>query len=294
MRERLHGSRQRRLRVRFVKVEGAGNDYVLLDVFEQAVRDPAALSRAVSDRHRGIGSDGILLVGPPQAGGVARMRIFNADGSEGRMCGNGLRCVVRYLVESGRAGGQELVRIETASGLRGGRMLGVGRVEVDMGVPDFRPASLPVLGSGDGSTPVEVALPAGLDADPGAGFCVSIGNPHVVVSVRDPSAVALAVHGRALERSPLFPEGVNAHFVRLRGADHIEARTWERGSGETRACGTGAVSVVAVARRLGWLTAPRVTVTTPGGDLHVRWDGSGTAWLEGPARLPFRGEWDGS
>ncbi len=280
--------------MRFVKVEGAGNDFVLLDLFEQAVRDPAALSRAMSDRHRGIGSDGILLVGPPQAGGIARMRTFNADGSEGLMCGNGLRCVVRYLVESGHAGAQDLVRVETASGLRGGRMLGTGRVEVDMGVPDFRPASVPVRGEGDGAVPVEIELPAGLDADPDAGFCVSIGNPHVVVSVRDPAAVVLAVHGRALECSPLFPEGANAHFVRLVGHDRIESRTWERGAGETLACGTGAVAVVAVARRLGWVTAPRVTVATPGGDLHVRWDGSCTAWLEGPARIAFHGEWDGS
>jgi diaminopimelate epimerase len=282
------------VRVRFVKVEGAGNDYVLVDVFEQQVRDPAALARAVSDRHRGIGSDGVLLVGPPNAGGVARMRIYNADGSEGRMCGNGLRCVVRYLVESGRASAQELVRVETASGLRGGRMLGAGRAETEMGVPDFRPASVPVRGTGDGVAPVEVALPPGLVADPDKGFCVSVGNPHVVVAVRDPAAVALAEHGRALERSPLFPEGANAHFVRLVGADRIEARTWERGSGETRACGTGAVGVAAVARRLGWLAAPRITVAMPGGDLHVRWDGSGPAWLEGPARLPVSGEWNAS
>jgi diaminopimelate epimerase len=278
--------------VRFVKVEGAGNDYVLVDVFEQSVRDPATLSRAVSDRHRGIGSDGLLLVGPPHAGGTAAMRIFNADGSEARMCGNGLRCVVRYLVESGRARGQDLVRVETVSGLRGGRMLGAGRVETEMGVPDFRPEALPVQGSGDGSAPVEVALPAGLLADPNAGFCVSIGNPHVVVAVREPSAVALAEHGRALELSPLFPEGTNVHFVRLVDPERIEARTWERGSGETRACGTGAVSVAAVARRLGWTTAPRITVMMPGGELHVRWDGTGPAWLEGPAHLPFHGEWD--
>ena len=279
--------------MRFVKVEGAGNDYVLIDVFEQTVPDPVALSRAVSDRHRGIGSDGILLVGPSQAGAAARMRIFNADGSEGRMCGNGLRCVVRWLVETGRAGAQDLVRIETAAGPRAGRMLGAGRVETDMGVPDFRPVAIPVRGEGDGVAPVEVPLPAGLLADPDAGFCVSIGNPHVVVAVPEPARVALELHGRALECSPLFPEGTNAHFVRVTGADRIEARTWERGSGATRACGTGAVAVAAVARRLGWTAAPRLTVAMPGGDLHVRWDGTGPAWLEGPARLPFHGEWNG-
>jgi diaminopimelate epimerase len=279
--------------VRFVKVEGAGNDYVLLDVFDQKVREPEALARTMSDRHRGIGSDGILLIGPPRGDAVARMRMYNADGSEGRMCGNGLRCVVRYLVESGRAAGRELVQVETASGLRAGRMLGGGRVEIEMGVPDFRPDAVPVKAAGNGGAPPQVPLPAGLRADPGHGFCVSIGNPHVVVRVADPGQVALAEHGRALERLPLFPEGVNAHFVRLLGPDRVEARTWERGSGETRACGTGAVAVAAVAQRLRWVDGVRTTVAMPGGDLHVRWDGSGPAWLEGPAQLPFRGEWSG-
>jgi diaminopimelate epimerase len=279
--------------VRFVKIEGAGNDYVLVDVFEQRVPDPPTLARAVSDRHAGIGSDGLILVGPARGDGDAAMRMFNADGSEGRMCGNGLRCVVRYLAEAGHARGPDL-RVETASGVRVGRLLAPGLVEVEMGVPDFLPCEVPVDLPGDGHAPPELPLPEELHADPDVGLCVSIGNPHVVVRVPDPDAVDLARHGPPLEHAPSFPEGANAHFIRLLSAERIAARTWERGSGATRACGTGAVAIAAIAVRMGWSPAGRLRVDMPGGALHVRWDGEGAAWLEGPARLPFRGEWSGS
>jgi diaminopimelate epimerase len=278
--------------VRFVKIEGAGNDYVLADIFDQQLRDLPALARAVSDRHAGIGSDGLILVGPPRGDGDAAMRMFNADGSEGRMCGNGLRCVVRYLAEAGRAAGPD-VRAETAAGLRVGRVLDEGRVELGMGVPTFMPGDIPVDLPGDGSTPPELPLPASLRADPDAGLCVSVGNPHVVVRVPDPQTVDLARHGPPLERAPAFPEGANAHFVRVESDDRITVRTWERGSGATRACGTGATALVAVAVRMGWMPAGRVRVDMPGGTLHVRWNGRDEAWLEGAARLPFRGEWLG-
>ncbi|HZM00150.1 MAG TPA: diaminopimelate epimerase, partial [Planctomycetota bacterium] len=156
-----------------MKTEGVGNDYVLVDAFDQRVDDPAGLSRLVSDRHRGVGSDGLLLIGPPRgAGAAASMRMFNADGSEGRMCGNGLRCVVRWLVESGHAAGPE-VAVETAAGLRQGRLLGGDRVELMMGVPDFRPDALPARLPGDGRLPPELPLPQGvaaeLAADPDVG-----------------------------------------------------------------------------------------------------------------------------
>jgi diaminopimelate epimerase len=284
--------------VRFQKVEGAGNDYVLVDAFEQQVRDPAELSRRISDRHRGIGSDGLLLIGPPrERSAAASMRMYNADGSEGRMCGNGLRCVVRWLVESGRAPGPELV-VETASGPRRGRMLAPERVELEMGVPDFRPGSLPARLPGDGRHPPELPLAAAtraeLAADPDVGLCVSVGNPHVVVRVAEPRAVDLARHGRALETDATFPEAVNAHFVALRGERAIDAVTWERGSGATRACGTGAVAIAAVAVRAGWTAPGRLAIRMPGGELHVRWDDRREAWLEGPAHLPFAGEWRGT
>jgi diaminopimelate epimerase len=277
----------------FVKVEGAGNDYVLVDAFDAPVEDPGALSRRISDRHAGIGSDGLLVVGPADGDGdaVARMRIFNADGSEGRMCGNGLRCVLRWLVETGRATGDGELTVLTASGPRSGRMLDSETAEVAMGVPDFLPTAVPVRAEGDGTAPPELPVPVGLHADPDAGFCVSIGNPHLVVRVPDPGAVDLPRHGAKLSSAEALGEGANVHFVRVLGPDRIEARPWELGSGATRACGTGAVAVVAVSQRLGWTNGPRTTVFMPGGELVVRWDGEGQAWLAGPARFPFSGEW---
>jgi diaminopimelate epimerase len=277
--------------MQFVKVEGAGNDYVLLDAFDHPVADPAGLSRRVSDRHTGIGSDGLLLIGPGEGAAVASMRIFNADGSEGRMCGNGLRCVVRWLIETGRAAGEGPVVVQTASGPRSGRYLGNGAVEVEMGVPDFRPRAVPVAAEGDGNLPPELPVPTGLGADPDVAFCVSIGNPHLIVRVPDPNVVDLPRYGGSLSRSEALGEGANVHFVAVRGPDQLDVRPWELGSGATRACGSGAVAAVAVSQRLGWTTGPSTTVAMPGGELSVRWDGEGQAWLGGPTRFPFRGEW---
>jgi diaminopimelate epimerase len=276
--------------VRFVKIEGAGNDYVLVETFSQRVEDAAALARSVSDRHVGIGSDGLILVGPadaPPAGepaAHARMRIFNADGSEGRMCGNGLRCVVRWLVEEGRAPAVG-ARVQTASGPRRGGPLPDGRWEVELGVPDFARAALGLPGAGEARLP----LPAGLRGDPPEAFGVSVGNPHLVLRVAAPEAEDLRAVGTAL--GALVPGGANVHLLAPRGADLLLVRPWERGSGATQACGTGAVACAVVARRQGWLAADVVRVAMPGGELRVRWSGAGAAWLAGPANLPFRGEW---
>ena len=274
--------------MRFVKVEGAGNDYVLVGTFDQQVEDPAGLARRVADRHAGIGSDGLLLVGPPDGPGAdARMRIFNADGSEGRMCGNGLRCVVRWLLESSHAPGPE-VRVQTAAGLRDGRRLPDGAIEIGMGVPDFRRAALGLPGDGG----LELPAPPGAAADPPVALGVSIGNPHLVLRVAAPESADLAAVAGALQ--PRVPGGVNVHLVAVRGRDLLVARPFERGSGATRACGTGAVACAAVARRQGWVDTDSVRVSMPGGELRVRWDGAGPAWLTGPAHLPFRGDWSGS
>jgi diaminopimelate epimerase len=271
--------------LRFVKIEGAGNDYVLVDTFAQRVDDPAALARAVSDRHRGIGSDGLILVGPPAAPGAhARMRMFNADGSEGLMCGNGLRCVVRWLALEGRAPADGAA-VETAAGPRRGRVLQDGTVEVELGAPRFTRAALGLQGPGD----CELPAPPGLGADPGTAYGVDVGNPHLVVRVGAPAAADLRAAGAALQ--PALPGGANVHLLAVREPDALEVRPWERGSGATQACGTGAVACAAVARRLGWVSAGRVRVHMPGGVLAVRWDGSGPAWLAGPANLPFHGEW---
>lgn len=271
--------------MRFVKIEGAGNDYVLVETFGQRVEDPAALARAVSDRHRGIGSDGLITVGPPGAPGAhARMRIFNADGSEGLMCGNGLRGVVRWLVRSGHVPSGE-VCVETASGLRRGREAPDGEVEVELAEPRFDRAALGLPGPGD----CELPAPAALRGDPPRAFGVSVGNPHLVLRVGDVAGADLAAAGEAL--GPAVPGGANVHLVAPRGPRDLDVRPWERGSGATQACGTGAVASAAVALRLGWCRGPQLRVRMPGGVLGVRWEGRGPAWLSGPVQLPFRGEW---
>lgn len=275
----------------FLKVEGAGNDYVLVDALQTPVPDPSGLARRVSDRHLGIGADGLLVVGPASGAATARMDIYNADGSEGRMCGNGLRCVVRWLIEEGRATRDGVVTVLTAAGPRAGRLLDDGLVEVEMGVPDFRPHALPVRAPGDGRLPPELSLPEGLCADPDVAFCVSTGNPHLVVRVSDPASVDLARYGSELASSESLGSGANVHFVTVLGPESLVARPWELGSGATRACGTGAVAAVAVSQRLGWTTGPCTTVAMPGGELRVRWDGEGEAWLAGPVSFPFSGEW---
>lgn len=278
--------------MRFIKVEGAGNDYVLVDGFEEVCDDPARWSRRLADRHLGVGSDGLLLVEPPSSGSeaVARMRIFNADGSEGLMCGNGLRCVVRWLVRIGRAEANGVV-VETASGLRRGRLLsdvGAGRVEVDMGEVSFVPERIPTRLAGDGRVPPRLELDAG-----GATLCghaVSVGNPHLVLLA--PDDLPLQPLGPRLECHAAFPEGVNVHLVSRTRPDGLTARTWERGSGATRACGTGAVACAAVARELGWCDAASIEVAMPGGSLGVRLEDEGRAFLTGPARIVFSGKWD--
>jgi diaminopimelate epimerase len=279
--------------VRFTKVEGAGNDYVLVDETNGAVADPRTLARRLSDRHQGVGSDGLLLVGPGSDAYHASMRIFNADGSEGRMCGNGLRCVVRYLYER-RGGLADELLIETAAGTRRGRREPDGSIWVHMGEPNFKPSSLPVALPGDGRMPAELPLPRELlgsrdRPDPHVAFAVSIGNPHLVVRLSDPDRADLEHWGRCLQASELLGDGANVHLVGLRGG-RLVARPYERGSGATRACGTGAVAVAAVARRLGWVSDDETTVCMPGGDLPVRWPGSGDAWLGGSASLVFDGE----
>ncbi len=277
----------------FVKVEGAGNDYVLVDATVQDVPDPAHLAIAVSDRHRGIGSDGVLLLEEGGEDFAASMRIFNADGSEGRMCGNGLRCVVRYLVERGRATA-ERVAVMTASGPRVGRLLDVDQVEIGMGTPSFAPADVPVERSPGAEGLAALPLGEVWGADPDVAFAVSVGNPHLVVRLPDPDAVArfdLATHGARLAEDGRLGAGANVHVVAVVGRDHLVVRPFERGSGLTRACGTGAVAAAVVASRLRWVAGESVRVDMPGGTLGVRWDGAAEAFLSGPAQLVFHGTW---
>ena len=283
--------------MRFVKVEGAGNDYVLIEEFDREIDDPAELSRQISSRHCGVGSDGLLLVGPAGEEAAVRMRIFNADGSEGMMCGNGLRCVVRYLVETGRLSGAEgtEVDVQTASGIRRARLGVSGAVEVDMGVPSFVPDSLPCDLPGDGTRPAKHPLPVGLENGVDGAYAVSVGNPHLVLRVDEVKTFDLGRHATALQASPRLGQGANIHGVQVAGDNSLIVRPWERGSGATQACGTGAVAVAAVACALGWIKSEpvrtQVNIEMPGGSLGVRLESTGAAWLSGPARLVFVGEW---
>ncbi|UCE60316.1 MAG: diaminopimelate epimerase [Phycisphaerales bacterium] len=274
--------------MKFTKMHGLGNDYVCVSLFEESVADPAGLARVVSDRHRGIGSDGLILIGRSEVGHV-RMEMYNADGSRAQMCGNGIRCVAKYAAEHGLAPGPEL-QIETDVGVlkawcqvRDGL---VQTVRVDMGCPELAALSLP------STLPVDRVVDYSIEVG-GLDYritCVSMGNPHVVVFLDDPGGVDLADLGPLFEHCPAFPERINAHFVRVDSSTHVTMRTWERGSGETLACGTGACAVC-VAGALTHRTQREVTVTLPGGDLHVEWAADDHVYMTGPAVGAFTGEW---
>ena len=264
--------------MRFTKLHGLGNDYIFLNCLERMPPDPAGLARHLSDRHFGVGSDGIICVCPSQRADF-KMRMFNADGSEGAMCGNGIRCLGKYVYDKGLTDKLHLT-IETLAGERElSLMLREKRVYAavaDMGRPVLQPPVTLELGGVE-----RTAVP------------VSIGNPHAVVEVDDPAALDLQTVGPAVEHHPLFPHRVNAEFVRGLNGQELELRVWERGSGETLACGTGAcASAVAMAAQ-GKL-AREAVVHLAGGDLTVRWDEkSGHVFMTGPAVAVFDGEFDG-
>lgn len=289
--------------MRFTKMHGLGNDYVYVDCFAQPPpRDPVGLAKGISDRHFGVGSDGLILIGPSERGD-ARMRMFNADGSEAEMCGNGVRCVAKYVWDHGLSSNNPL-RIETGRGVltlqlhtKGGK---VERVTVDMGEPildaDKIPTTLP------GPRVVDCPLPAqsdetmkGLLKDCGGeprATCVSMGNPHAVLYCsRVIRRVALEVLGPWLETVPFFPRRANIHFVQVHSPTEVTMRTWERGSGVTLACGTGACAV-AVAGVLTGRGGREITAHLPGGDLQLRWNESDShVFMTGPAAEVFSGEW---
>lgn len=274
--------------MRFTKMEGLGNDYVYVDLHEERVDDPAGLSRAISDRYCGVGSDGLILIAPSKSADV-RMEMYNADGSRSQMCGNGIRCVARYAVEHGLATGPELT-IETDAGIKRAwcRMKNgkIDSVRIDMGKPELEAGSLPAT--------IEEArmidYPLEVDGITWKATGVSMGNPHVVLFVDDVDAVDLARIGPLFEYAPIFPERVNAHFTRIDAHDRITAITWERGSGATRACGTGACAV-AVAAALTNRADRNVTVRLPGGDLHIEWAADDHVYKTGPAVQVFTGDW---
>ena len=288
--------------IQFVKMQGAGNDYVYIDCFaEPTPAEPAALAPRIADRHFGVGGDGLVLV-MPSAVATARMRMFNADGSESEMCGNGVRCVAHLVVARGRAAAGP-VTIETGRGVLTLVVTPTGprrsRVRVDMGEPLLAAGEIPVdPATAVGGRVVDAACPAlgppetwwqeaGLDPRM---TCVSMGNPHVVFYCRDVGRVPLESVGPRIETHPIFPRRVNVHFVEIHGTDRVRMRTWERGSGITMACGTGA-SAVCVAGALTGRTTRTIAAALPGGTLDLEWDAAGHVFMTGPAEEVFAGSW---
>ncbi len=293
--------------MRFTKMHGLGNDYVFVNTFEESVVDPAALARLVSDRHFGIGSDGLILIGPSEKAD-ASMRIFNADGSEAEMCGNGLRCVAKYVFERGIAhsrgpfqlpGSKRIfpasLAIETGRGvLTVGLELDLnGKVRlvcVNMGQPIFDPDQIPVIADPVGDDrPVRLAISIG-DMKLTA-HCLSMGNPHAVIFLEEPMSVDLGAIGPMIEHLPAFPNRTNVHLVQVLNSSRIKVTTWERGSGLTLACGTGAAACCVAAAATN-RTDRSVTAHLPGGDLSLTWlPADNCVYMTGPAVEVFEGRW---
>ncbi|WP_424681629.1 diaminopimelate epimerase [Frateuria sp. YIM B11624] len=273
--------------MRFSKMHGIGNDFVVID----ARRAPLALAperiRAMADRHTGIGCDQLLSVEAPRDPSCAfYYGIWNADGSPSGQCGNGVRCVAAWLHRAGALALDVPVRIESPSGPVGVRVLDAQRVTVDMGEPAFEPARIPFLAEAPG-TSYPLALAAG-DVQIGV---VSMGNPHAVMVVDDLADPALERLGPQVTGHPRFTEGANAGFVQILERGHLRLRVHERGAGWTQACGTGACAAMAVLRRRGQVDE-RVQVDLPGGRLQIDWRGPGHAlWMTGPAAFAFEGDW---
>jgi diaminopimelate epimerase len=277
----------------FTKMHGAGNDYVYVDCFEQAVDDPSVLAKRISDRNFGVGGDGLVLILPSETADV-RMRMFNADGSEGEMCGNAVRCVGKYVHDHARSRRNPLT-VETLAGIMtlelqldaNGLVSGA---TVDMGSPILAPAEVPTTleATKDGAVVDAPLTVAGRTFEV---TCVSMGNPHAVTCVDDASAVPLAEWGPAIETHEAFPNRVNAHFVQVHSPDEVTMVVWERGSGPTLACGTGA-SAVCVAGVLTGRTERTITAHLPGGDLTLEWrEHDGHVLMTGPAEEVYQGTW---
>ena len=276
--------------MKFTKMHGAGNDYIYVDCFRQPVpAEASALARAISDRHFGVGADGLILICPAE-GADAEMRMYNADGSYAEMCGNGIRCVAKYVHDHELARGERLAivtagkRYELDLTLKAGK---VERVRVDMGAPVLKAADIPTTLSGD--PPTDVPLEIG--GRRLAVTCVSMGNPHCVAFVEEPTDELVLGIGPKIETDARFPKRTNVEFVQVLNRETVRQRTWERGSGETLACGSGACAVC-VAGALTGRTERRITSKLLGGDLQLDWDeATNHVFMTGPAVEVFSGEW---
>ena len=275
--------------MRFTKMQGAGNDYVYINCFAESLpQELAGLARRISDRHFGVGGDGLILICPSEVAD-ARMRMFNADGSESEMCGNGVRCVAKYVYDHGLSK-KETLKIETGCGVLTLDLEVVDglveRVRVDMGQPILKAADIPTTLPGD--PVVRAKLPiAGRELEV---TCVSMGNPHCVCFVERLSDEWVLGVGPQIEVDRHFPRRVNAEFVEVVSPREVRMRVWERGSGETLACGTGA-SAVCVAGVLAGLTERKIQAHLPGGDLELEWAANDHVYMTGPAVEVFSGEW---
>ena len=282
--------------MRFTKMQGTGNDFIVMET-DDVSRDWAKFAVAICDRHFGVGADGILLLLPSKKADF-RMLIFNSDGSQAEMCGNGLRCLVRYFTAASRKPPGEEIRVETKAGLRKARLVQNKDkstwVRLSMGKPEFRAAEIPAALEGCDARLVNKTmtvctleverriLPLAL---------VSMGNPHAVFfSDRPVNNFPLERIGPKIERHVVFPEGANFEIARVKSRQEIDARVWERGAGITLACGTGACAIAVAAHILG-LVDDKVAVNLPGGTLQIEWGGTGEVFLTGPAEFVYSGEW---
>lgn len=281
--------------MKFTKMHGCGNDYIYVNCFEETIEDPNKTAIKVSDRHFGIGSDGLILICPSQTADF-RMAMYNADGSEGNMCGNGIRCVAKYVYDN-KLTDKTVITVETLSGIKTLKLQvkdeKVEQVTVNMGTPELTPEKIPLIIPGCGE-PIIKEQPITIFAD-GAEQTwritgVSMGNPHAITFVNDVHTLNLEKIGPLFENHPYFPERVNTEFIHIIDRNNIDMRVWERGSGETLACGTGACASV-VACVLNGLTDSRVTVHLLGGDLEINYDlRENTVYMTGPATIVCTGE----
>lgn len=276
--------------MKFTKMQGIGNDYVYVNCFEETVQNPSEVAKFVSDRHFGIGSDGLILICPSEVADC-QMVMFNADGSQSQMCGNGVRCVGKYIHDKGLTD-KTTVTVETLGGiktlalhLRDGV---VDTITVDMGEPILEPEKIPVKGSGHRFVAEDVAV----DGKTYSITAVSMGNPHAIVYVEDTDSLNLPKLGPAFEHHALFPERTNTEFIQVMDPRTLKMRVWERGAGETLACGTGACASL-VASVLNGKSERRATLKLLGGDLEIQWDEkTNHVFMTGPAAFVFDGEID--
>lgn len=275
--------------MKFTKMHGIGNDYVYVNCFKETVTDPSEVAKRVSDRHFGIGSDGLILI---KGSDVAdfEMEMYNADGSRGEMCGNGIRCVAKFVYDKGLTD-QTQIRVETLGGIKtldltveDGKVV---LVKVDMGAPEFLAEKIPVVAE----TKEVVEQPFTVAGKEYSVTCVSMGNPHcVTILEEDVRGLNLSEIGPAFENHERFPRRINTEFINVIDEQTLRMRVWERGSGETLACGTGACAAAVAAMRAG-RTKDAVTVKLLGGDLQIQWDREkNTVYMTGPAEIAFEGE----